>query len=196
MLKPVKLHEQDVRAAVREDLGMAKRVFAVLHAQYGAVFLSRFQSGRPNDAGQDMGVLSAMTTWAHRLAQFDERTITLALEAVEREFPGEYPPNGPQFFALCRAVAPRGRPADATKLLEMAPLLRSHYARQARAINAKHAERARARAKGDVVRQVTGDLAGLREAIADAAACAGADEATVLLGLQSGMVRRVALEVS
>jgi hypothetical protein len=103
--------------------------------------------------------------------------VKAALRQCQQRHP-EYPPSLPQFVSLCAANKPREayRPA-----LGMSGELRSRYARQARAINEKHAARKAAIATG--YREVPTGLAGLMQAIASAVGAAGGDEAATLARL-------------
>lgn len=164
-----------------------RNVFQVLHGWYGNLFLSRFITGvvlpeEDENAGEDEGIVNARRMWAFALRTYSGQTIKAALGGV-RTAHAEFPPNLPQFEALCRARMPRGPVADASAVLkiEMGQPLRSQYARQARAINEKHLTR-RAQA-ADGFRPIQPGLAGLKEAIADAVGAAGGDEAAALVRL-------------
>ena len=83
---------------------VVERVFSVLHGFYGSLFLAKWSSGETVD-GEDSGVLNARRVWGHALRGFDAATIKLALRDCQNGF-AEYPPNLPQFVALCRARTP------------------------------------------------------------------------------------------
>lgn len=184
------MHNAAILAQVAMSRGLppqaeddAASVFRVLHGFYGNLFFSKFATGAINDAGEDEGTLSARNVWAHALGRYDTSTIKAALRRCRDAHP-EFPPNLPQFAALCAAAQPRGVIADATKLLGMAPALRSVYAAQARAINAKHDGKAAARRAGLPERaDPPPGLDALKQAIADASASAGGSEAAELLRL-------------
>ncbi|AVQ81677.1 hypothetical protein C4F17_12355 [Variovorax sp. PMC12] len=180
--------EQFASAQPQPDEGIVNNVFKVLHGYYGNLFLSKFASGVTDSAGRDKGVASARTVWAFGLRCFEESTVVRALDQCQERHP-EFPPSLPQFLALCAACAPREtyQPANA---IGMSSALRSQYARQARAINEKHAERARGRATGE--RPLPAGLDGLKLAIANAIGCAGGDEAGALLILDRTFARSCA----
>lgn len=180
MLKPVVVNAADFRKAQpAADETIVNNVFKVLHGYYGNLFLSKFASGVTDAAGRDKGVASARSVWAHKLRMFNEATVVTALEHCQDRHP-EYPPSLPQFVALCAAAMPR-EVYQPTNTIGMSDELRSRYARQARAINEKHAERARNRITG--YRPVPPGLDGLKQSIANAIGCAGGDEAGALLNL-------------
>lgn len=159
----------------------ANNVFRVLHGFYGNLFLSKYASGKANQAGEDEGVVSARQIWAHGLREFDAVIVKSALGQCMERHP-EFPPSLPQFVALCRANQPRGpvaqRNADGTLMIGMAPQLRSRYAAQARAINEKHAKKKAERKEGYV--ELPPGLDGLKQAIANAVYLAGGDEVATL----------------
>ena len=69
-----------------------ERIFAKLAAIYG----SRFA-----DLWQGVNVAEAKATWSEYLGRFSVDTIALALDDCATKY--EYPPNLPQFFALCKS---------------------------------------------------------------------------------------------
>ena len=74
------------------------RLFQVLHAMYGRSWADMWV-GAPMDA--------VKAEWARSLSGFEMETIRLALEAIKAE--GKtFPPNLPEFVALCRQFI-RGR---------------------------------------------------------------------------------------
>lgn len=180
MFKPVVVSADDFRKpAPATDETIVNNVFKVLHGCYGNLFLSKFASGVVDAGGRDLGVASARKVWAHSLRRFDESTVVTALEHCQERHP-EYPPSLPQFVALCVAAMPR-EVYRSSNAIGMSDELRSRYARQARAINEKHAERARRRITGD--KPLPPGLDGLKQAIANAIGCAGGNEAAALLKL-------------
>lgn len=174
----------------------ARNVFMVLHGMYGNLFFSRYTTGMLEedesspDFGQDKGMANARRTWAYSLRSFSVATIKAALSATRAAFP-EFPPNMPQFEALCRARAPRKvlGDKDAVVKLTMGQEVRSRYARQAREINARHAQRAKELSDG--FRELPDGLAGLKEAVANAVATAGGDEVATLLRLDRELAPKV-----
>lgn len=155
------------RTAVSTDT--ASNVFKVLHGFYGNLFLSKFVNGQTGDDGVDQGVISAKMIWAHGLRDFDRETIKTALTRVMQAHP-DYPPNFPQFAALCKAAAPRAVYQRALP----APSVD----------NRAHAQKAR-ELLGSIRKEKPTDngLDLLKQAIADAVRCAGGDEGATLARL-------------
>jgi hypothetical protein len=189
MFKPIVVSESQFRNVTEQPViaeSDVKRVFMVLHGFYGNLFLSKFSTGAVEN-GEDQGIANARRIWAHGLSVFDAETIKSALRACQERH-SEYPPSLPQFVALCAAKAPR-RAFQQANAIGMSDGLRSQYARQARAIIAKHEEKARKRDAGFV--PSAPGLDGLKQALANAIGTAGGDEGAALLRLDR-MFPRVA----
>ncbi len=169
------------KAAAPVSTDGANNVFKVLHGFYGNLFLSKFASGETDAAGVDQGVVSARRIWAYGLREFDVSTVKTALQQCMERYT-EFPPSFPQFRALCAANKPREVYRPAQPAIGMGQGLRSRYAAQARAINERHAQARPGR------REPVDGLDGLAQAIADAVATAGGDEAAELRRM-SGMFR-------
>jgi len=186
MFKPIVVSENQFR---KEQPVIAeadvKRVFMVLHGFYGNLFLSKFATGAV-ESGEDQGIANARKIWAHGLRDFDGETIKSALRGCQDRHP-EFPPSLPQFVALCAASKPRETYRTSNRL-GMSDQLRSRYARQAREINAKHAERAANRKTG--FKPIPPGLDGLKQCIANAIGAAGGDEAAALLRMDRQFPRR------
>lgn len=190
MFKPLVVSEGQFRGeqpAPNPEAGV-KRVFMVLHGFYGNLFLSKFATGVV-EAGEDQGIANARRIWAHGLREFDVDTVKAALAACQARHP-EFPPSLPQFVALCAANAPRV-PYQGQRAIGMSNKLRGEYAARARAINARHAQRAEQRRTGYVPLEPAG-LDGLKQAIASAIAAAGGNEAAELLRLDRLLPREAA----
>lgn len=156
-----------------------KNVFKVLHGYYGNLFFTKFATG-VMDKGEDQGLANARRIWAHGLRAYDAETIKTALRNCQARH-SEYPPSLPQFAALCAAAKPRAVFQIGAGAIGMSQELRSSYARNARKINERHAERTRERLTGDT--PLPGGLEGLKRAIANAVGAGGGDEARELLRL-------------
>ena len=189
MFKPLtvsidNLRDAAPRAAAAAAADNATNVFRVLHGFYGNLFLSKFASGQVHESGQekgaDMGVTSAKSIWAHGLRKFDAGVVRAALNQCLTEHL-KFPPSFPEFLALCSANQPRETYRHTTPALPMDGKLRSEHAAKARAINAKHAQKAANRATGYV--EAVEGLDGLKQAIANAVASAGGDEVCELVRL-------------
>lgn len=183
MSKPI--HEllpkstESFKRRVSNDLTTASQVFKLLHGYYGQLFLSRFTTGVIDEGGHDKGVSSAIAVWAFELRGFSESLLVQAIDKCKSEHK-QYPPNLPEFVAICKSLKPSTifRPTNA---LEMSGELRSAYARRAREIIEKHAQRAIDRKTGYV--EVPKGINGLKQAIANAVATAGGDEVGELVRL-------------
>lgn len=182
MSDAAQLAEQFIRQAARrpEVEEGANNVFRVLHGFYGNLFMSKYSTGQTDAQGNDAGIVNTRRIWAHGLKKFSEDTVKSALADCLVKHP-EFPPSLPQFVALCQAWMPRQAYRPAQPALGMSQGLRSKYAAQARAINAKYAERKRDM-KTDYV-ELPVSLDGLKLAIADAVSCAGGDEGAELARL-------------
>ncbi len=74
------------------------RLFARLHATYGRAWL---------DMWADADVPRVKATWAESLRNVTVEEMRLALAELDKRG-GSFPPNLPEFSALCRQFKPRG----------------------------------------------------------------------------------------
>lgn len=183
------VQKDDAQAAgVREQARAAVAwLWRMMHGTYGNLFVSRFATGEIEetgpDAGKDKGVLAARQVWEASMRNFNPDTVKTAFrQAVQVH--SEFPPTLPQFVALCHANKPRQtyRP-DAGAAIEMGQPLRSAYAAKAREINARYDAKGYSRATQTQPDDSVGGLDLLKQAIAQAVACAGGDEAIELMRL-------------
>jgi len=181
MLKPVvvpMIKPAERQAAPTED---ANNVFRVMHGFYGNLFLSKFATGDVTADGGDGGVASARAIWAHGLRDFDLSAVKTALARVMDAHP-EFPPTLPQFVQLCKACTPR----EVYRVALPPPAIdRVEQLRKAR----EHLEAAKAAA---ATKRAPDGLALLKQAIADAVACAGGDEGAELSRLDRMFARGAA----
>lgn len=157
------------------------RVFKTMHAFYGTLWMSKFIIGSES-AGADDGVISAKRVWGLTLSRFDADVIRQALGRCMAAHP-EYPPNLPQFVALCEACRPREPYRPPANAIGMSQELRSNYARRLREVNAKHLQKGRDLRGGTTARENDAGLSGLpllNSLIAEAIGLAGGDEAAAL----------------
>lgn len=168
------------QAADALDQTLVKDVFRAFHGFYGVLFTSKFATGEVNSQGKDKGILSARSVWTYELRKFSRDTVGAAIDACKIEFK-KFPPSLPEFLEHCRAKHPRMAYKSAVPEIEMSQGLRSAYARSAREINAKHAQRAMDKITGYVA--LPKGLDGLKQAIAGAVSAAGGDECNELLRL-------------
>ena len=178
MFKPISVTAEFVRQTTPPmPADAVNNVFKVMHGFYGNLFLSKFSTGALDADGADGGITSAKQIWAHGLRDFDGGTVKSALSQCITEHP-QYPPSLPQFVSLCRANKPREAYRAPQPVIGMSQELRSKYARQAREINARHAQRAIDKRTGFI--EIEPGLQGLKRAIANAVATAGGDEVAEL----------------
>lgn len=190
MLKPITIAESEVGQAVEQaaNTSIVNNVFKVMHGDYGNLFLSKYTTGKlagPDEKnargksieGQDKGIISAREIWAHGLKGFSVETVLEALERMVDQFP-KFPPNLGEFKAICKACAPREVYRPAVPAIGMGQPLRSVYAAKAREIVAKHA--AKAVQTAEASKPLPTGLNSLKQAIADAVATAGGNEAAEL----------------
>lgn len=83
-----------------------KRLFMLFHGMYGNQLLDKFRTGKLNDKGEDMGLVSAQAVWLNDLRKFDFDTIRAAVEKCKERHP-TFAPTLPEFLLLCKASAPR-----------------------------------------------------------------------------------------
>lgn len=182
MFKPIEISAEAIKAAATPLPEEAvNNIFKVMHGFYGNLFLSKFASGEVGEQG-DKGIVSARQIWGHGLRKFGPGTVKAALAQCIEAHP-EFPPSLPQFVALCRANAPREAYKPAQQAIGMSQELRSKYARQAREINARQAQRAIDKRTGFI--EIEPGLQGLKRAIANAVATAGGDEVAELRRLDA-----------
>jgi len=183
MFKPISVTAEFVRQTTPPmPADAVNNVFKVMHGFYGNLFLSKFSTGALDADGADGGITSAKQIWAHGLRDFDGGTVKSALSQCITEHP-QYPPSLPQFVSLCRANKPREAYRAPQPVIGMSQELRSKYARQAREINARHAQRAIDKRTGFI--EIEPGLQGLKRAIANAVATAGGDEVAELRRLDA-----------
>ncbi len=181
MLSPATVTAEQLQSAgAPVDETTVNNVFKVMHGYYGNLFLSKFATGVVDGRGRDKGVGSARTVWANSLSTFADDVVVTALEQCRDRHP-EFPPNLPQFLALCKACAPRAVYKPETPAIGMGQDLRSKYVARAREINQRHDSMAQQRRTGFI--EIKPGLQGLKQAIANAVAAAGGDEAREMMRL-------------
>lgn len=160
----------------------ARKVFKALHGQYGNLFLSRFATGALEN-GEDTGVAGAMGLWGHSLRRYDDDTIKAALAQCMVDHK-EFPPNLPQFLQICEARRPREAFRPPVLALPVDPALAAKRAAEAKT------KLAELRASMDA--RNSAGLTPLKQAIANAVATAGGNEATELVRLDRLLSQGVA----
>lgn len=78
-----------------------RKIFTVLHGRFGNAFLNKFATGKlmtvaGQDQPRDMGVETAMKTWAHRLGGLSPEQVGYGLG-----FDFDYPPSCDEFRKRC-----------------------------------------------------------------------------------------------
>lgn len=98
----------DPGAEYREAI---KQLFLLMQGSYGNLFLTKFGTGVLDDENRDLGIRAAMAVWRSQLSKHSADVIVQAANRMTQDHP-EYPPNLPQFDALCRALTPRKTHAE------------------------------------------------------------------------------------
>ena len=83
-----------------------KNLFLLLQGSYGSLFLSKYATGVKNDKGHDLGIRATMKVWDSALGKYPADVVESAAARLMTEH-REFPPNLPQFVALCEAATPR-----------------------------------------------------------------------------------------
>ena len=98
------VHNVAQAAPAEQAVSMAvRRLFILMHGSYGNLFLSKFSTGEKDAQGKDKGIRAAMKVWESKLSAYSDEVIETAAGRMSPDFP----PNLPQFDALCQAAAPR-----------------------------------------------------------------------------------------
>lgn len=97
-----------------------KNLFLLLQGSYGSLFLTKYATGVLDDSGRDLGVRAAMSVWRAQLGKYPDAVIERAAFAVTKEHP-KFPPNLPEFEAICRAMQPRKTYAQENNLPALPP---------------------------------------------------------------------------
>lgn len=82
-------------------MDVVRKIFTVLHGRFGNAFLNKFATGKlitiqGQDRPRDMGVETAMRTWAKRLAGLNPDQIAYGLS-----FDYSFPPSCDEFRQRC-----------------------------------------------------------------------------------------------
>lgn len=83
-----------------------RKLFLMMHGNYGNSFFSKFATGVKDEKGKDKGIRAAMLIWDSQLREYDADVIEIAAKRAAADFP-QFPPTLPQFEAICKAVKPR-----------------------------------------------------------------------------------------
>lgn len=83
-----------------------RKLFVVLQAAYGNIFLAKFATGELNEAGEDKGVRAALLVWERDLIAFAPDVIEAAVARCREESP-KFPPNLPEVVQACKSITPR-----------------------------------------------------------------------------------------
>lgn len=165
------------RAGQAQGTAAADAVFRAMYGFYGRLWLSKFASEQADANGADTGIAAAKPIWDYALRNFDLPTVKAALRQCLDRHP-EFPPNLPQFVALCNANAPR---AVFKPQLPMSGALVAERNKSAR--EKLRAMRAELRTARQSEQPAEPGLPALFAAIADAVRCAGGDESAELVRL-------------
>ena len=111
---------QEPKANRNADNPTIRKLFLVLHGSYGNLFTAKFATGEKDANGKDKGIRAAMMVWESTLSKYPGEIIETAAKRLTAECP-EYPPNLPQFEAICKAVMPRKTYAEENGLPRLPP---------------------------------------------------------------------------
>lgn len=98
---------------------VVRKLFILLHGSYGTLFLSKFSTGEKDAAGHDKGIRAAMRVWDAKLQRFPTDVVHTAADRLASAHP-QFPPNLPEFEALCESVMPRQTYAEENNLPRLA----------------------------------------------------------------------------
>lgn len=98
---------------------VVRKLFILLHGSYGTLFLSKFSTGEKDAAGHDKGIRAAMRVWDAKLQRFPADVVHTAADRLTSAHP-QFPPNLPEFEALCESVMPRQTYAEENNLPRLA----------------------------------------------------------------------------
>ena len=169
--------DQPERAATTGPI--VRKLFLLLHGSYGNLFTAKFSTGELDANGKDKGIRAALMVWEAALAKYEPSVIEAAAQRLSTECP-DFPPNLPQFEAICRACRPARvwKPDDTQAKLGMSDELRSERSRKIREEALAEIRKRIDRQNGAV--EVSDGLPGLQELVARAVSHAGGDEAEAL----------------
>jgi hypothetical protein len=155
-----------------------KRLFMLFHGMYGNQLLDKFRTGKLNDKGEDMGLISAQAVWLNDLRKYDFEVIRQAVEKCKERHP-TFAPTLPEFLLLCKASAPRQIAKPNVPQLGMSDEMRAKIRQQNRETLAQLKI-------GKLTRTDYGTgLPALLLMVAKAIGDAGGDEVKALLTLES-----------
>lgn len=99
------------------EMPQIKRLFMLFHGMYGNQLLDKFRTNQLNDAGEDMGILSAQAVWLNGLKEFDFNIVRAAVGKCDQKHK-TFPPSLPEFRDICKGLVPRkfSEPSDAPRL--------------------------------------------------------------------------------
>lgn len=110
----------DAQQQPKGESPVIRKLFLLLHGSYGNLFTSKFATGERDANGKDKGIRAAMMVWEAALAKYPPDVIESAASRLTTECP-EFPPNLPQFEAICKAVMPRKTYAEEQGLVRLPP---------------------------------------------------------------------------
>lgn len=160
------------------EMPQIKRLFMLFHGMYGNQLLDKFRTGQLNEAGEDMGILSAQAVWLNGLKDFDFDTVRKAVGKCSDRYK-TFAPTLPEFRDLCKACAPRQVAQRDVPQLGMSEETKAKIRQQNREMLANLKL-----GIGQRVDYGTG-MPALLLMVAKAIGDAGGDEVKALLGLES-----------
>ncbi|MEY4074738.1 MAG: hypothetical protein RJA29_2095 [Pseudomonadota bacterium] len=112
------IHNNASQPQPKADNPVIRKLFLVLHGSYGNLFTSKFSTGERDANGKDKGIRAAMLVWESALSKYPADVIETAAMRLTTECP-DFPPNLPQFEAICKAVMPRKTYAEEQGLVRL-----------------------------------------------------------------------------
>lgn len=165
------------------EMPQIKRLFMLLHGMYGNQLLDKFRIGQTNEAGEDLGVLSAQAVWLNGLREFDFEVIRQAVAKCDQKHK-TFSPSLPEFRDLCKGLVPKRWPTPEAPRLEMSEEAKSAIKQRNRDMVAQLKIGASVKSEFGV------GLPALLLMVAKSMADAGGDEVKSLLALESKFIPR------
>lgn len=114
------MHDDAPQPQPKSESSSIRRLFLVLHGSYGNLFTAKFATGERDAQGKDKGIRAAMLVWDSALAKYPADVLEASSKRLVTECP-DYPPNLPQFEAICKAAMPRKTYAEEHGLTRLPP---------------------------------------------------------------------------
>ena len=160
-----------------------KQLFKLLHGMYGNQLLDKYRTGQLDNAGVDLGVVSAQAIWLQGLREFDFQVIRAAVAQCDSKHK-IFTPTLPEFRDLCKTCVPWKIRNPEIQQIEISEELRSQNKKRFRA-TLDNLRPHSFRSQNLPVFKVGIGLPALLMIVAKAVGDAGGDEAKTLQELES-----------